>query len=71
MTITRAAIPPMTTGEVAKLARVDSETVRVWERSGKLPAIRTETGQRLFDPADVRNFLERRARTRDAAQSAG
>lgn len=53
---------PLSSAEVARLANVTPETVRQWERTGKLPCTRTASGMRLFAPADVERFLEERGR---------
>lgn len=50
----------LTTNDVAKLAGVDSSTVRDWETAGKLPASRTASGVRLFKRGDVERFLRKR-----------
>lgn len=52
----------LSSGEVARLAGVSAETVRHWERTGKLPCTRTAGGMRLFARADVERFLEERGR---------
>jgi excisionase family DNA binding protein len=55
----------LTTGDAAKLADRSVETIRMWERAGRLPAIRTSSGQRLFRRDDVleaaRSVQRRRA----------
>lgn len=56
---------PLLTSEVARLLDVSPETIRLWERLGRLPAIKTERGVRLFDRRDVFALRERRA---DAAE---
>ena len=43
----------LTTTDVARLIGVLSETIRLWENTGKLPAIRTSSGIRLFTRGDV------------------
>lgn len=49
-------------GEAAKLLDVRVETLRRWERDGKLAVERTEGGQRLVPAAEVARLLaERRA----------
>src|SRR5262245_42535039 len=48
------------TGTVARLLNVSAETVRLWERRGRLPAIRVDGRVRLFD----RRVVERLARQR-------
>jgi predicted site-specific integrase-resolvase len=44
----------------ARLAGVSSDAVRVWDRSGKLPATRTANGMRLFARRDVEAWLIKR-----------
>lgn len=41
------------TSEVARLLYLSESGVRKWEREGKLKAVRTATGQRLFLREDV------------------
>ncbi len=41
------------TSDVAKVFAVSSETVRQWERHGRLAATRTLGGTRLFPGSDV------------------
>jgi molybdopterin-binding protein len=49
-------------GEAAKLLGVRVETLRTWERAGKLQTERTVGGQRLIPQAEVGRLLaERRA----------
>ena len=50
----------LTCASVAHLAKVTPETVRAWNRRGWLPAMRTETGIRLFRRADVDALLRER-----------
>jgi len=48
--------------------RVSTDSVRLYERKGLLPAIRTRSGVRLFLHADVMAFLEKKqAATPEAA----
>jgi DNA-binding transcriptional MerR regulator len=44
----------------AKLLNRSAECVRFYERTGKLRAIRTADGTRLFRRADVEKFLRER-----------
>jgi excisionase family DNA binding protein len=54
----------LTTAEAARAIGVSSETIRLWENVGKLPATRTATGVRIFARADVdRVALEYRETT--------
>ena len=48
------------TSEAARILSVTSDTVRVMERRGELPATRTDTGVRIFDRAAVEALAERR-----------
>jgi excisionase family DNA binding protein len=52
------------TNEAARILEVSPQTVRLWERSGRLPAIRTSSGTRLFDSAKVERLREERQRQR-------
>jgi len=45
------------TQDAAKILGKSPETIRLYERSGKLPSIRTAGGRRLFREIDVRNLL--------------
>jgi len=57
-------------GEAAALLGVRVETLRRWEREGKLATRRTPGGQRLVPAAEVARMMsERRERPRIAAQS--
>jgi molybdopterin-binding protein len=57
-------------GEAAEMLRVRIETLRRWEREGKLSTTRTPGGQRLVAPAEVARLLgERRERPRVTAGS--
>ena len=53
---------PLLTNEAARVLAVSPETVRFWERVGRLRAVKTASGLRLFDRRDV----ERLARDREA-----
>jgi DNA-binding transcriptional MerR regulator len=53
----------LTPSDVARLAGVDSDAVRVWDRTGRLqPAARTARGARLYDLQQVQAFLAGRAK---------
>lgn len=41
------------TSDVARVFQVSAETVRDWERNGRLPAKRTLGGVRLFEGRDL------------------
>ena len=51
----------LTTSSAARVLHVADGTVRQMARRGELPAIRTEGGVRLFDPADVDRVARERA----------
>jgi excisionase family DNA binding protein len=62
------------TYEVAKRVGRSSETIRLWERLGRLPAIKTGRGMRLFHEDDVAKLeeeLARKAREKDEVGVAG
>jgi excisionase family DNA binding protein len=46
----------LTTGEAAKVANRSSEMIRAYERSGRLKAMRTQRGLRLFRASDVQKL---------------
>jgi DNA-binding transcriptional MerR regulator len=48
------------TATVARIHGVTPATVRYWERSGKLRAVRTEDGVRLFAREDVEQLARER-----------
>jgi excisionase family DNA binding protein len=50
----------LTTASVARMAGRTPDTVRHWERSGVLHAIRLAGGQRLFRRDVVERFLQSR-----------
>ena len=57
-------------GEAAEMSKVRIETLRRWEREGKLSTTRTSGGQRRAAPAEVARLLgERRERPRVTAGS--
>ena len=50
----------LTVGDVARALGVAPETIRLWERLGKLPAQRTASGMRLFRWEDVERMRTER-----------
>lgn len=54
----RPTTPPMETSAVARRIKKSSDTVRYYERIGRLRAMKTTSGTRLFDPADVERLAE-------------
>lgn len=52
--------PFLQTSDVARLAGVSAETVRLWANIGKLRPVVTAGGRRIFDRADVDRFLAAR-----------
>ena len=50
----------LTTTDAARALGISSETVRLWENTGRLPAIRTVSGQRLFSRAVVDRIAHER-----------
>lgn len=45
-----------TTSDAAKILDRSAQMVRIYERTGKLPAMRTRSGVRVFLECDVRKF---------------
>ena len=58
--MTTATSELLTTGDAARLIGVSADAVRLWERDGRLPATRTQSGVRLFIREDVEAFAQRR-----------
>jgi excisionase family DNA binding protein len=52
----------LTTNDAAKVLGVAPDTVRLYERTGRLPAVKTVSGVRLFWRADVEVFKTERAK---------
>ena len=50
----------LTSQDAARLAGVSAATVRTWEKTGKLPAVRTAGGIRLFTREDVNRVIAQR-----------
>jgi excisionase family DNA binding protein len=48
----------LTTSEAAKVLDRSADTVRLYERTGKLPAQKTKRGQRLFSVEDVERLAK-------------
>jgi len=64
----QTSIDPVMSGEAARILNVSVDTVRLWERRGRLRALKTATGVRFFNRADVTALAERRARDRRTAE---
>jgi excisionase family DNA binding protein len=50
----------LTTAPAAREIGVSAQTVIQWERDGKLPAIKTATGMRLFRREDIERLKAQR-----------
>lgn len=50
----------LTTSTAARILAIAPDTVRLWERKGKLHAIRTASGVRLFDRSEIEMLAEQR-----------
>ncbi len=53
------------TTETARELKVAPQTVIQWERSGKLPAVKTTNGRRLFRRSDVERVKREREARRE------
>lgn len=62
-------IDPVLTSEAARIIGVSSETIRAWEHSGRLPALKTGRGVRLFNRADVEQLAHDRRMAQEPAQA--
>lgn len=56
--------PPLTLGQAARALGVSTDTLRRWERAGKLRATRDAQGRRLVTAAEVRRLGARPERHR-------
>jgi excisionase family DNA binding protein len=54
----------------AKILNIAAQTVREWERRGRLHALRTETGTRIFSRFDVEQLAAEQRRIQALRQSA-
>jgi excisionase family DNA binding protein len=59
----------LTTTDAARLIGVASETIRLWENAGKLPATRTVSGTRLFLRSDVERIAQTYRQTSEIRSS--
>ena len=59
----RHAAPDVRIGEAAEMLGVSVETIRRWERDGRLRTARTAGGQRLVPLAEVSRLLAERRRS--------
>jgi excisionase family DNA binding protein len=50
------------TSEVARIFEVVPATIRLWERQGRIKAVRTNGGVRLFNRRDVERLARERER---------
>jgi DNA-binding transcriptional MerR regulator len=63
---------PVLVNEASRICEVCPETIRDWHRRGKLSALKTTVGVRVFDRRDVlRIAAERAAARRPAGASVG
>ncbi|MBN9374602.1 MAG: helix-turn-helix domain-containing protein [Cellulomonas sp.] len=51
----------LSVGEAAELLAVHPDTLKRWERAGRIEALRTPTGHRRFRRRDVEHLLARSA----------
>jgi excisionase family DNA binding protein len=58
----------LTTGDAAKELQVSSDFVRKLAREGRLPALMTRSGQRLFCLDDIEALVRQRAAKQDKRQ---
>lgn len=58
----------LSTSTAARELNVAAQTVRLWERLGKLPARKTTDGRRLFFRSDIEKLKRERAARESAAR---
>jgi excisionase family DNA binding protein len=51
----------LTVIDVARILKVSGDSVRIYERQGRLPALKTLGGIRIFKRSDVERFSTNRA----------
>jgi excisionase family DNA binding protein len=59
--------PKLTTRDVADRMEVTTETVRIWWKTGKLPGVQLGWRTLRFTEADVAEFEQGRASSREVA----
>lgn len=47
----------LTVGEAAAIATVSTDTLKRWEKAGRIESLRTPTGHRRFRRSDVEGLL--------------
>ncbi len=57
-------MPDLTLGEAARAIGVSADTLRRWDRAGKLRTVRDERNRRLVPPGEVERLAQRPTRTR-------
>ena len=58
----------LSVSEAARRLKVSAQTVRDWADRGKLPAMRTAGGQRIFQRDDIERARQERQMERSADQ---
>jgi molybdopterin-binding protein len=57
----------LTVGAAAKAIGVSADTLRRWEKNGRLKAVRDDRGRRMIDPAEVERLSGRPSRPQTGA----
>jgi len=60
----------LTSGEAGRVLNLSAESIRAYERGGKLKAFKTERGMRLFRESDIRAFAAQREVASQGARAA-
>ena len=60
----------MLASEAGRLLDVSAATIRVWEKTGRLPAIRTAGGVRLFAASAIERLKHERAAIQNISATA-
>ena len=47
----------LTIGQIAETLNLSKETLRVWDRDGRLPSVKTKGGHRRWRESDINNFI--------------
>lgn len=59
----------LTTSAVARMIGKSEGSVRLYERTGRLPALKTTTGRAIFRKSDVKKFAEKLAKKAESELS--
>jgi DNA-binding transcriptional MerR regulator len=65
----QATSAPLLTSEVAQILGISEASVRLWERLGRLHAVKSARGVRIFERAEVEQLARERTEKSAAVQA--